>query len=282
MTAATLYYDVSNGMATSHLVTNNLTSYYYYLSTALVPTILQQNCGGYPCISSVELVSDSSIIYMVGNISSTTTLYAGTNYIDVYPNFEQDEDPLAPDGFDVFYDCVYTSNNLIITTTTSWSPLMNSMQLQDQEFILPIPTSVTDLNNPNTTTLSLSLVFNLPDYINSYVLSLYPFLSIPNCTGVGEGFPSPKVVVSLLTVTIGSTPTTSATAQPASSPTDTGEYPSSTAVSDGSGGVGSYTGGSGNLGSGSNGSGRSGGSDFRQKRLGKFWIVWLWIVWPWI
>jgi hypothetical protein len=150
-------------------------------------------------------------------MASTTALTTGTNYLDIIldddSEFEANGQPAGP-GFNIFYECISSSDGTLATMTTFWSPLTDAAGNADvYDFVVPVASSDTEWNNPNMTTLPNDNFFDFQPYVNSAFQSLFPYL--PLCNGSGEGFPSPKVVVSQLTATVGQVPRSTATALPA-------------------------------------------------------------------
>jgi hypothetical protein len=70
VTAATVYYAVSDGTTRTNTVTRNLTSYYSSIATALVPTAQTEGAGPWLGISTVDLVFGTT------EVDGQYTLYA--------------------------------------------------------------------------------------------------------------------------------------------------------------------------------------------------------------
>jgi hypothetical protein len=78
VTAATVYYNVSNGTMHPSTVTNNLASYYSSIATALVPTAQRQGEGPWAPVVTVDLVFGTT------KVDGSYTLYANTLYIKLF------------------------------------------------------------------------------------------------------------------------------------------------------------------------------------------------------
>jgi len=203
VTAATVYY---NG-TTAYTVTNNLTSYYSSIASALVPTAQREDAGPWAGQTTVDLVfgtTEAQYYTYYGTSTSVdptayATFTAGTAYM------------LANiDGlFDIYYYCSGTSAG---TTFSDQNLVAVSITLPPEEaIIVALPTNDPLWGDPASMSALSNEVFTTVPALNSAIASLNP--GFPSCNGALDGFPSPKVVVNALTATVG-TPAWSSTAQP--------------------------------------------------------------------
>jgi len=257
ITAATVYYNVSDGTTFTHTITQNMTAHYESLAISLVPPAETRDCDEYGCpVSNISLlISGTTAPYVYTKFAynrttlvTTTMLTAGTNYLwmNVFPEDIVElefNDIMASDGFDVFFACVTTEDGEAETSTLMWSPFAATDL--GVETIVPVPPSYTSLDNSGMTTYDFQQTFSIPEFASAALQGLFPYFSnISRCTAVGGGFPTPMVVVSELTTTISPTAgPTSSPVQPASVAAS-GSQPSRTS---------SYTSSSSTTGSGSNG-----------------------------
>jgi len=127
------------------------------------------------------------------------------NYIDPLGSEES-----IDGGLEVWYDCISSQSGTLETSATHWT--MFDDNRGGTVFMVPVPPTDTVWNGPGLTNLAMDFNTDMPSYVNSYVHDLFPYL--PECTGVGEGFPTPLVVAVQLTTTIGAPPAATTTAAP--------------------------------------------------------------------